>query len=235
MLSIIWYLLLPRTFFLFTMPSRASFSRQFLLSQCPSQFLFLFLISYSIILPSPTLSSTTAFFILSVHFTCSIFLHTQSQMRGLKHFTSFFLSYFSKGPQKILSIPVKSFFCQMPSSGMGDSNYIQICFGVGTELYASSLSPTPHWSVFSMLHHDTDDIVHPWRLINHSANSLAGEREMERERERERNKALDFQLYLLSLLHFITLTCIIVPFINVFLIWMGERERERERENAHVG
>ena len=41
MLSIIWYLLLPRTFFPFTIPSRASFSRQFLLSQWPSQFRFL--------------------------------------------------------------------------------------------------------------------------------------------------------------------------------------------------
>ena len=45
MLSIIWYLLLPRTFFPFTIPSRASFSRQFLLSQWPSQFIFLFFIS----------------------------------------------------------------------------------------------------------------------------------------------------------------------------------------------
>ena len=45
MLSIIWYILLPQTFFPFTIPSRASFSRQFLLSQWPSQFLFLFLIS----------------------------------------------------------------------------------------------------------------------------------------------------------------------------------------------
>ena len=37
-------------------------SRHFLLSQCPSQFLFLFHISSSIILPSPTLSSTTDYF-----------------------------------------------------------------------------------------------------------------------------------------------------------------------------
>ena len=42
--------------------------RQFLLNQWPSQFLFLLFISSSIILPSPTLSSTTAFFILFVHF-----------------------------------------------------------------------------------------------------------------------------------------------------------------------
>ena len=74
MLSII-YLLLPRTVFLFAIPSRASFSWQFLHSQSPSQFLFLFFISSCIILPSPTLSNTTAFFILSVHFTRSILLH----------------------------------------------------------------------------------------------------------------------------------------------------------------
>ena len=72
MLSIIWYFLLPRTFFPFTIPSRASFSRQFLPSQWPSQFLFLFLISSSIILPSPTLSITIAFSILSAHFTRSV-------------------------------------------------------------------------------------------------------------------------------------------------------------------
>ena len=40
MLSIIWYLLLQRTFFTFTIPSRESFSRQFLLSQWPSQFYY---------------------------------------------------------------------------------------------------------------------------------------------------------------------------------------------------
>ena len=40
MLSIVWYLL-PRTFFPFTIPSTASFSRQFLLSQWPIQLLFL--------------------------------------------------------------------------------------------------------------------------------------------------------------------------------------------------
>ena len=68
-------IILISTFFPFTIPSRSSFSRQFLLSQWPSQFLFLFFISSSIILPFPTLSSTTAFFILSVHFTRSILLH----------------------------------------------------------------------------------------------------------------------------------------------------------------
>ena len=61
MLSIISHFLLPQTFFPFTIPYRASFSRQFLLSQWPSQFIFLFFISCSIILPFPTLSSTTAF------------------------------------------------------------------------------------------------------------------------------------------------------------------------------
>ena len=55
-----------RTFFPFTIPCRASFSRQFLLSQWPRLFLFLFFISSSIILPSHTLSITTVFFILSI-------------------------------------------------------------------------------------------------------------------------------------------------------------------------
>ena len=50
------------------------FSRQFFLSQWPNQFIFLFFISCSIILPSPILSNTTAVFILSVHFTRSILL-----------------------------------------------------------------------------------------------------------------------------------------------------------------
>ena len=128
---IIWYLLLPRTFFPFTIPSRASFSRQFLLSQWPSQFLFLFFVSSSIILPSPTLSSSTAFFTLSVHFTRSILLHTHisnasscfySFRRSVqvsapynttfhtKHFTSLFLSSFSKGPQKMLLSLLKASF-----------------------------------------------------------------------------------------------------------------------------
>ena len=74
MLSIIWYFLLPRTFFTFTISSRSSFSMQFLLNQRPSRFLFLFFISSSV-LPSPTLSSTTAIYILSAHFTRSILLH----------------------------------------------------------------------------------------------------------------------------------------------------------------
>ena len=124
MLSIIWYLLLPQTFFPFTIPSRESFSRQFLLSQGPSQFFFLF---FSIILLSPTLSSTTAFFILSVHFTCSILLHIHIS-NALGRFWSFchsvqvsapynatphnslFLSSFFKGPQKMLFFLLKASF-----------------------------------------------------------------------------------------------------------------------------
>ena len=54
---------------------RTSFSRQVLLSQWPSQFLFLFFMSFSIILPSPTLSSTTAFFIFFLSISRSILLH----------------------------------------------------------------------------------------------------------------------------------------------------------------
>ena len=131
MFSIIPYFLLPRTFFPFTIPSRASFSRQFLLSQWLSQFLFLFLISSSINLPSPTLSITTAFFILSIDFTLSILLHTHisnassrfcSFRRSVqvsapynttlhtKHFTSLFSSYFSKGSQKMLLFLLKASF-----------------------------------------------------------------------------------------------------------------------------
>ena len=65
MLSIISYFLLPRTFLPFTISPRASFSRQLLLSQCSNQFIFLFFFNFSIILPSPTLSSTTALFYFS--------------------------------------------------------------------------------------------------------------------------------------------------------------------------
>ena len=47
--------------------SKGYFSRQFHVSQGSSQFIFLFFISYSIILPSPTVSTTTAFlFCLSI-------------------------------------------------------------------------------------------------------------------------------------------------------------------------
>ena len=124
--SIIWYLLLPRTFFPFTNPSRTSCSRQFLIRQWTNQFLFLFLISSSIILPSPTLSSTTALFILSVYFTRSILLHTHisnsfncfcsfrrsfqvsapySTKLHTKRFTNLFRSSFSRGPQKMHLFP----------------------------------------------------------------------------------------------------------------------------------
>ena len=110
--------------------SRASVSRQFLLSQWPSQFLFLF-ISSSIILPAPTLSSTTEFFIFSANFTRSILLHIHISKASsrfcsfrhsfqvsapfnatlhTKHFTSLFRSSFSKGPQKILLFLLKASF-----------------------------------------------------------------------------------------------------------------------------
>ena len=99
---------------------------QFLLSQWPSQFLFLSLISSSIIFPTPTLSSTTALFILSVHFTRNILLHihistASSCFRSFrrrvqvsasynttlytKHFTSLFHSYFPRARRKCF------FFC----------------------------------------------------------------------------------------------------------------------------
>ena len=71
---------------------------------------------------SPTLSSTTAFFILSVHFTLSILLHNhisnastrfcsfrrsvQVSALHTKHFTSLF-----QGSAKNASFSVKSFFC----------------------------------------------------------------------------------------------------------------------------
>ena len=72
MLSIIWYLLRRRTSFLFTIPFRASFSTHFLLSQWPSQFLFLFFISSSIILPSPL-------FLVQLHVLfCLSILHAPS-------------------------------------------------------------------------------------------------------------------------------------------------------------
>ena len=77
MLSIIWYLLLPRTFVPFTIPSRASFSRQFLLSQCRSQFLFSSLSVPALFFLVPLYQTLQHFFILSVHFTRSILLHTQ--------------------------------------------------------------------------------------------------------------------------------------------------------------
>ena len=62
MLSITWYLLLPRTFFPFIIPSRASFSRQFLLSQWPS------------------LSSTTFLFCLSIFHAQSFSIFTSQTL-----------------------------------------------------------------------------------------------------------------------------------------------------------
>ena len=61
-LFIIRYFLLPRTFFSFTIPSRASFSRQFFLASGPDNFIFLFFISSSIIFPYSTISCTTSFY-----------------------------------------------------------------------------------------------------------------------------------------------------------------------------
>ena len=104
---------------------RASLSRQFLLSQWPSQFLFLFLTSPSIILPSPTLSSTTAFFIqyilLHIHISnasscfCSFrrSVHVSAPHNTTfhtKHFTSLFLCSFFQGTAQNASFSVKGFF-----------------------------------------------------------------------------------------------------------------------------
>ena len=55
--------------------SRASFSRQFLVKQWLDQFLFLLFNSSNNILPSPTHTTTTAFFTLPVHFIRSILLY----------------------------------------------------------------------------------------------------------------------------------------------------------------
>ena len=111
----------------FTSPSRTSFSRQYFLSQGPSQFLFLF-ISSNIILPSPNLSSTIAF-VIFVHFTRSIliYIHISNASSSYcsfrhsvkvsapynatlhtKHFNSLFLY---QGPAENASFLVKNFFC----------------------------------------------------------------------------------------------------------------------------
>ena len=141
-LSIIWYILLPRTFFPFTIPSRASFSRQFLLSQWPSQFLSIFFISFSILLPSPTLSSTTALFLFCLSILQrSIFLHVHiwnassrfcsfcnsvltsalcNATLHTRYFTSPFRSFFFQGSAENASLPVESsismFFSILSSS-----------------------------------------------------------------------------------------------------------------------
>ena len=120
------------SFLPFIIPSRSSFSRHFLFSQCPSQFLFLFFISSSIILPSPTLSSTTAFlFCMSILHTPSfsistsqmlpvVFAHSVVVFKFLHHTTlhstkstpqvSSFSSFF-QGSAENASLSVKSFFC----------------------------------------------------------------------------------------------------------------------------
>ena len=130
MLSIIWYLLQHQPFFPFTIPSRASLSRQFLLSQWPRQFLFLLFISSSIILPSSTLPSKITFlFCLSIlhassfSVLTSVMLHCFCSFRRrvqvsapynatlhAKHFTSLFLISFSMGPQKMLLFLLKAYF-----------------------------------------------------------------------------------------------------------------------------
>ena len=115
-LSIIWYLILPRTFFPFTISPRprVSLSKQFFLSQWPSRFLFLFFISSSIILPSPTLSSTTAFlFCLSIlhalFFSIStsqmlpvVFAHSVVVSMSMHHTTLYFTQSTSPASSLVL-------------------------------------------------------------------------------------------------------------------------------------
>ena len=96
----------------------------------PANFFF---ISSSIILTSPIPSNTTAFFILSYHFTRSILLHNHisnaynrfcSFRRSLQvsapynatFQTSLFLSSFSKGPQKMLLLLLLSSALLLDSS-----------------------------------------------------------------------------------------------------------------------
>ena len=101
------------------------------LASGPANYFPSFFISSSITLPSPTLSSTAAFFILSLHFTRSILFHTHisnasscfcSFRRSVqvsapyntalhtKHFTSLFRNSFSKGLQKMLLFLLKASF-----------------------------------------------------------------------------------------------------------------------------
>ena len=82
-------------------------------------------------LPSPNLSSTTAFFIFSVHFTCSLLLHIHSSNASsrfctfrrsaqvsapynatlhTKHYTSLFLRSFLNSLQKMLLFLLKAYF-----------------------------------------------------------------------------------------------------------------------------
>ena len=84
--KVVYHLISSAANFLpFTIPSRASFSKQLLLSQWTSQLLFLFSISSSIILPSHTLSSTTAFLF------CLSILHAPSfSISASECFQSFF-------------------------------------------------------------------------------------------------------------------------------------------------
>ena len=123
MLLIILYLLVPRTFFPFTIPSRASFSRQFLFSQWPSQFLFLFFISPALffLLPLFLVQLHFLFCLLHIHisnvfsqfcsFRCSVQVSAPyNATLHTKHFTSLFRSSFLRSAENS-SFPVKSFFC----------------------------------------------------------------------------------------------------------------------------
>ena len=118
MLSIIWYLLLPRTYFPFIIPSRASYSKRSFLASDPvnfspyslsvpalffllplflAQLHFLFWLS---ILHAPSISNASNRF-------CSFRRNVQvsaplNAILYTKHFTSVFLFSFSKGPQKML-------------------------------------------------------------------------------------------------------------------------------------
>ena len=87
MLSIIWYLHLPRTFFSFTIPSRASFSRQFLLSQWSSQFL-------SSSLSVPSLLFLLPLFLAQLQFLfCLSILHAPSFSKSTSQMLSVVLAH----------------------------------------------------------------------------------------------------------------------------------------------
>ena len=85
-LSIIWFLFCLELYS-FTIPSSASFSRQFLLSQWPSQFLFLFFTSSTIILPSHSFQHNW-FFLL-----CLSILHAPSFSISTSQMLSVFFAH----------------------------------------------------------------------------------------------------------------------------------------------
>ena len=99
MLSIIWYLLLFLTFFPFTIPSTASFSRQFLLSQwpvnlfssslsVPALFLLLplFLAQLNVLFCVPVLH-VPSFFISTYQMLPVVFAHSVVVSKSLQHTT----------------------------------------------------------------------------------------------------------------------------------------------------